>query len=61
MSGEGLGAVSLSCGFLHLLISVLIEMFVFIYSLSNSYVATEKVSSELGAGGQGVENQAPGS
>lgn len=35
---EGLGAVFLSCDFLHLLISVLIEMFVFIYSISNSCV-----------------------
>lgn len=51
--GEGLGAVCL-----HLLISVLIEMFVFIYSISSSWVATEKVSLELGAGDERVDNQA---
>lgn len=51
VSEEGLGAVCLSCGFLHLLISVLIEMFVFIYSISNSCVAAEKVSLELGVKG----------
>ncbi|KAL2295959.1 hypothetical protein Nmel_017489 [Mimus melanotis] len=33
-------------------------MFVFIYSISNSCVATEKVSLELGAGDKGVDNQA---
>lgn len=53
VSDEGLGPVCL-----HLLISVLIEMFVFIYSISNSCVATEKVSLELGAGDEGVDNQA---
>lgn len=58
VSEEGLGAVCLSCGFLHLLISVLIEIFVFIYSISNSCVATEKVSLDLGVGGKGVDNQA---
>lgn len=58
MSEESLGAVCLSCGFLRLLISVLIEIFVFVYSISNSHVATEKVSLELGAGGKGVDNQA---
>lgn len=51
VSEEGLGAVCLSCGFLHLLISLLIEMFVFIYSISNSCVATKKVSLELGTKG----------
>ena len=48
MSGEGLGVL---CLLADVLISVLIEMFVFICSVSKSCTATETVSLEVGGVG----------